>query len=318
MSAVYADSGSVIPHGLVSYFNIRLTSDGQGGYLLNGQDNGIKEKFSLTKLHGWLFWLAWGLFGLVQPVSARYMKTWWRANMWIHRISGTFILLVTIAMGLVGISKVSWTLSGANAHYVTGLIIFFATLFIALGGVYARSMTRRLKWQTRAIHRIQGIHKMFGRLMIILAQVTILLGVIQWNENYSTYANPLGIVNIVVYFGIVLILEFVFQLVKLSKPLPYKTPIANMTLEEFNQRSALEGLVLLDDLVLDVSDYMNSHPGGKFVMEHTIGTDVSKFFYGGYALDGNDRPGMAKSHAHTNIARSVVNSLVIARFVGGE
>jgi cytochrome b involved in lipid metabolism len=32
---------------------------------------------------------------------------------------------------------------------------------------------------------------------------------------------------------------------------------------------------------------MENHPGGKFVIEHNIGRDVSKFFYGGYSLDGN-------------------------------
>ena len=74
--------------------------------------------------------------------------------MWIHRIGGTFILLSTIAMSIVGISKLDWTLSGAEAHYVIGLIIFFAVTFVAVGGVYARSMNRRLKWKGKTIHRI--------------------------------------------------------------------------------------------------------------------------------------------------------------------
>lgn len=154
MSAVYASMGSVVPHGQVSYFNIKFTPDGQGGYTLTGEDLGVVTKFSLTKLHGWLLWVAWGLFGFLQPVSARYMKRWWRLNMWIHRLGGTIILLSTIAMSIVGISKLDWKLSGATAHYVIGLIIFFAVTFVALGGVFARSMTRRLHWSGRKIHRI--------------------------------------------------------------------------------------------------------------------------------------------------------------------
>jgi preprotein translocase subunit SecY len=71
-------------------------------------------------------------------------------------------------MSIVGIRNSEWTLSGESAHYVIGLIIFFAVTFIALGGVYARSMARRLTWSGRKIHRILGIHKMGGRLMIIL------------------------------------------------------------------------------------------------------------------------------------------------------
>ena len=46
-----------------------------------------------------------------------------------------------------------------------------------------------------------------------------------------------------------------------------------------------EKLIVLDDVVLDVSAYMKHHPGGQFVLEHLVGKDVSKFFYGGYSLD---------------------------------
>ena len=63
--------------------------------------------------------------------------------------------------------------------------------------------------------------------------------------------------------------------------------------------------MLLDDLVLDVTDYMFNHPGGKFLLEHNIGRDVSKFFYGGYAQDGNLIANGAASvvYAHSNMAR---------------
>jgi hypothetical protein len=98
--------------------------------------------------------VAWGLFGFLQPVSARYMKRWWRLNMWIHRLGGTLILLSTIAMSIVGIGKLDWTLSGDEAHYVIGLIILFAVTFVAIGGVFARSMARRLNWKTKKIHQI--------------------------------------------------------------------------------------------------------------------------------------------------------------------
>ena len=71
--------------------------------------------------------------------------------MWVHRIAGTVILVITIAMGIVGIKKMDWELEGDEAHYVIGLIIFFATLFVALGGVFARSRTRRVYWKSKLI-----------------------------------------------------------------------------------------------------------------------------------------------------------------------
>lgn len=88
--------------------------------------------------------------------------------MWIHRICGTMILLITIALGIVGIKMSGWELSGESPHNVIGLIVFFATFFVAVGGVFARSRTRRLQWKTRLIHKVRGMHKLGGRIMIIL------------------------------------------------------------------------------------------------------------------------------------------------------
>jgi len=56
--------------------------------------------------------------------------------------------------------------------------------------------------------------------------------------------------------------------------------------QEFQSRVKKgEKLVLLDDMVLDVTRFMFNHPGGKFVIEHNVGRDISKFFYGGYTLE---------------------------------
>jgi cytochrome b involved in lipid metabolism len=44
---------------------------------------------------------------------------------------------------------------------------------------------------------------------------------------------------------------------------------------------------LLDNLVLNVGNFAAVHPGGRFVIDQNIGRDISKFFFGGYSLDGN-------------------------------
>jgi hypothetical protein len=62
-------------------------------------------------------------------------------------------------------------------------------------------------------------------------------------------------------------------------------PVNIISLEEFQRRvDGGEDLVILDDLVLNVANFKNSHPGGKFLLQHNIGRDISKFFYGGYVL----------------------------------
>lgn len=66
----------------------------------------------------------------------------------------------------------------------------------------------------------------------------------------------------------------------------------------------------MDDLVLDVGRFMSEHPGGQFLIQFHSGRDISKFFYGGYVLENES--GM-QPHTHSNVARTIVNSLVIGK-----
>jgi hypothetical protein len=66
----------------------------------------------------------------------------------------------------------------------------------------------------------------------------------------------------------------------------------------------------LDDLVVDVGEFMDSHPGGKFSLQHNVGQDISKFFYGAYSLES-----MVAPVTHSSLARKMVNRMVVARLV---
>lgn len=89
-----------------------------------------------------------------------------------------------------------------------------------------------------------------------------------------------------------------------------------MTRQEFEVKiQAGEKLVILDNQVLDVAEFINHHPGGKFVIRHTIGSDVGKFFFGGYNLEDNTTK-VSKGHVHSNYAKMIVNDLAIALFEG--
>lgn len=74
--------------------------------------------------------------------------------------------------------------------------------------------------------------------------------------------------------------------------------------------------MILDDLVVNISGFIMHHPGGRFVLEHNIGNDISKFFYGGYVLEGNiGVKNPPHGYLHSNYARQVVNKLAIAQLV---
>lgn len=59
--------------------------------------------------------------------------------------------------------------------------------------------------------------------------------------------------------------------------------------------------------MLDIEEYIETHPGGKGFLERNIGRDISKFFYGGYAM------GKAYPYSHSQSAVLICKKLAIAR-----
>lgn len=73
-------------------------------------------------------------------------------------------------------------------------------------------------------------------------------------------------------------------------------------------------LVVLDDLILDVSSFMNFHPGGRFVIKHNVGRDISKYFHGAYSLENIGR-NQVHNYLHSTEARRICNQLVIGKLI---
>lgn len=101
----------------------------------------------------------------------------------------------------------------------------------------------------------------------------------------------------------------------LRKHIAFERPARAMKTTEFeNEIAAGRKLVILDELVLDVEDFIDQHPGGRFVLQHNIGRDISKFFYGGYSLEDNMGRQPAFGYRHSSYARTIVNDLAVAHY----
>lgn len=113
--------------------------------------------------------------------------------------------------------------------------------------------------------KIKGGHKLFGFFMIILSQVSVLTGGLKWANTYPD-AKPLVIVHFIVFFLLVILIEGIYQRF-IRKENAFVELTNTISREDFKKRiSGGEQLVVLDDLVLDVSKFKFSHPGGKFVI----------------------------------------------------
>ena len=72
--------------------------------------------------------------------------------------------------------------------------------------------------------------------------------------------------------------------------------------------------VIVDQFVVDCEHFAAKHPGGKFLIDHHIGRDVSKYFHGGYSLEGNMNGPPMQGHLHSNYAKKIVLNCTIAKF----
>lgn len=137
------------------------------------------------------------------------------------------------------------------------------------------------------------LHKTLAYATILLSQVTVSLGVM----NYLTYdgESDTGWILIsssnVLFFAVLISSEVIYRKnAKIEvRYAPEREELEHISRSDFQERIRQNGekLVILDEYVLEIGDFISKHPGGRFVIEHNVGRDISKFFYGGYSLDGN-------------------------------
>ena len=119
----------------------------------------------------------------------------------------------------------------------------------------------------------------FGIRDLAINRVTSFIGTNAW----------LSYVNIGVFAVCFLFFEVQFRKMRVQEDqFEVHEGHIQMTPQEFEKRIKRgERLHILDNLVLDLKDFARKHPGGANLITHSIGRDISKFFYGAYAMDGN-------------------------------
>lgn len=136
------------------------------------------------KLHGWMMWSSWSVLSLVQFASNRYLKgTLYGKNMWIHRLIGTTIMLITLVFGYAAWKYLNYTFTKSWHPYFVFPILFGVPL-VAIGGIIARSCMRRSVWNTARALLIKKGHQIFGFFLIIFGQGAVTSGISSYKTNH--------------------------------------------------------------------------------------------------------------------------------------
>jgi Cytochrome b5-like Heme/Steroid binding domain/Eukaryotic cytochrome b561 len=293
-----------------------VNSDGTSG----GSNTPVNSGFSIeraTNIHGLLMWASWSLLGLVQIITNRYLRHKFKWSKRIHMISGS-LLCASVITGFMFIFKV--VLGGEidldSVHTILGNLVVLTGTLVTLGGFLTQFVLgfSNMQWKTNVALLIRGTHSKFAYATLLVSQAAIMTGVfLHFSFTNPQLARTLVTCNLGAYITVLGLFEACYRLM-LSKEDPFRKVDQSMTIAEFEEAvKAGKKYVVLDEYVLDVEPFLAYHPGGKFVLSHNIGMDVSKFFHGGYSLEGNSGPRPASGYKHSNQARKVVNQLIIAR-----
>ena len=162
----------------------------------------------------------------------RYLKVYWKASIWLHRISGIIIWGSTVTMAFITIAKDEWEIK-KGLHPAIGLAVFIAVTLPSIGGIFARYQLESARWKTSLILKMKIGHKLFAALVIVLAQIAILLGGLAYSERVGkNLAKNLVIAAFVAFFGILIILEIFYRLY-LRKETPFSDNANTISEEEF-------------------------------------------------------------------------------------
>jgi hypothetical protein len=92
---------------------------------------------------------------------------------------------------------------------------------LTIGGITARTVLERMRWNTALALKIKLGHKLFGLLVIFIAQITLLLGGIAYADRGHPIAETLVIIEFIFFIVLSVTFEVLFRIFR-AKELPFR------------------------------------------------------------------------------------------------
>mmetsp|Transcript_18509 Transcript_18509/g.13303 ORF Transcript_18509/g.13303 Transcript_18509/m.13303 type:complete len:127 (+) Transcript_18509:611-991(+) len=121
---------------------------------------------------------AWTVFGLLIIVSQRYLKHLWAGKQVIHTVAAGCIFILAMGFGIKAVK-----VNGAFTRYWHsgfGLTTLILCLLVTIGGLLLLAVRTKTNydWNTERLLRLRRVHRYLGYFVLLVAQVTILLGLL--------------------------------------------------------------------------------------------------------------------------------------------
>ncbi|CAG8663617.1 4652_t:CDS:10 [Rhizophagus irregularis] len=247
--------------------------------------------------HGIGMFSVWAFLYPISIWRVRFMKTS-GSYMKKHRnlqILGVFIVAVFGGIALAISEKYILT-----PHGIIGIAIFFTMgLQIVLGLFNMWSLINVESVNVGMLRLLKRIHCVLGVLIIVLSLINVYIGLKEYAQRFlvrklwsTLYLVWIGILILIFVASenLIRIREIKFRYNKIDTNHP-KQQLRNyvkdydqlpmLTLDEFNQR-VIRGmkLVIVGNMIFDISKWIKYHPGGAKILQRVIGTNITRDFFG--------------------------------------
>ena len=284
------------------------TTAGGGISVLEGSNEAYIATYAY---HGASMFGVWGLLVPSAVFTVRFAKT---NAMWLAYHRWVSLVTATITIPAVGSAIVSVGSATQQAHASVGITLTVIMLLQLLSGAtVAHWLQDPATPNLQLFGKTKQVHRFFGWTVLGIGFVQCFLGVsLLLPDLRGAY---LGIVAMVcaVFIAALLYREVCVpntivqgQSHKLAQSAMQTTTVA-MSVADI-RRKLREGAqwVIMDGVVVDVGPFMPTHPGGAYLLNRVVGTDVSSLFY------GHEQPDQYVSkHRHSRQAYLKLQSLMV-------
>jgi cytochrome b involved in lipid metabolism len=274
-----------------------------------------QAKFFAYGFHGLSMFSTWGVLvpaGVFTVRFAKHLSAWQVFHRW------SMMLAATITIPAAGAALAAAASGEAIAHQYIGVTVAATLVMQIVAGSVVRQMLRGENEPPSSFYWSRSGHRWFGWLLTSAGMTNCYLGVAE--------LLPEAKYGVLVYF-VVITLAFVVLGVydditrdKLSSPSKLKSTTDNkldktfiaestqsMTMLDVKKsRSRGEKLVILDGWVFNVTKFIPNHPGGAWLVEASVGSDIGQFFFGRDSFS----PRVGK-HVHSQRAHDLLRSYCV-------
>ncbi|KAA0149816.1 hypothetical protein FNF29_05642 [Cafeteria roenbergensis] len=272
-------------------------------------------KLAAYGFHGISMFATWGCLvpaGVFTVRFAKHLKSWQAFHRW------SMMLAASITVPAAGAALASAAGGTAIAHQYIGVTVAVTLIIEIVAGTIMRQFMRGSKVPPTSFFWTKWFHRGFGWLLTISGMVNCYLGVAELLPEIKYYV--LGFFVVITFAFVILAVFEDMQKDKLSSPSKLKTTtdgkLDRSFIAESHQSLTMHDVkmairagnkwVLLDGWVFDVSNFLYTHPGGAFLIEGSIGTDVGQFFFGRDAF--SERVG---KHVHSQRAHTLLRGMCV-------